>query len=750
MTGNRCKNDHQFGYSATLHGSNLWLLSLALSACCAREITPVTGEQPFGPPTVVRNQDTKALIPVGAVVSTPLPTLRDALMATATWRSGPRALQDVFVIARVARGWLCQAFHPGLLDHVQIEDLSCAGLPLAADPKAPLTFVVDSEGYVALLVVNAGGPHLAIAGINANGTIIAVTDRKEALRVSAPTDVQAIAEPSPPAELVTGFVVPPAMTNHAGNVVWHPHYALRSGSSLVILVQALQWAARHLDHDIEIRAIGSRHSWSPVAATDGLCVLPDDMTGIQEVRAARAGSGPLFRVLAGTRIRELNEELQKRDLAIPYLGGFDGQTVGGVFATGTHGSVGSLGPLTDLIRSIDLVCFDGRVLRIEPRRDPVSATSAEPLPDPSVILRQDDELFDAVRVGLGSFGVIHSLVIETVPKYWLREVRTLVKFDDLRPLLQDGGIRRIMAARDYVLAKLRDRDLPDPASTAPNANTALAGHPSPAFHIELLWNPYDEGKVLVTSRHWVDDKARKEYEHAEPSSFNGTAGRELARLLDPRKMAQRPGLTEFLAKHAGKAAIELIELLAKDIPAVVPDLIDNSITALVDKQGYVQRSYRVFNIGDATNLLPSLSATISVPIRNDLWLRAVDIIRSVLLKKLAQGVVQTGPIALRFVAGSSAFLADPEDVCKFEFIFGGSDELIRANADNIISACVRELRQEFGDAIRLHFGQLIPPGTLEGRNVERSFPRARRWRELRDELDPDRHGLTPWLRSILP
>ena len=48
------------------------------------------------------------------------------------------------------------------------------------------------------------------------------------------------------------------------------------------------------------------------------------------------------------------------------MGGYDGQTIAGVISTSTHGSGIRFGPITDDVRSLDIVASGGALYRIEP------------------------------------------------------------------------------------------------------------------------------------------------------------------------------------------------------------------------------------------------------------------------------------------------------------------------------------------------------------------------------------------------
>lgn len=697
------------------------------------------------------------LSPVGWLGNGPEISLSNALGAVALRRKVKKGRDAVFLVIRsgtaAAAEWWIYEFREDRILNVAIDEIALHDLPLAADPAAPLTYIIDASGAVGKLVIENGKYTIQETALPA-GTKLHVAPSSAASLLN-------ITEPAAARAVVDGFVVPREILNHAQNIRWTPQYAFRPGASLATLAKGLAWMSTNLPKDINIRAVGARHSWSPIARCDGVTILPGGWTGISQLTSNDVAPNitdpkSLFRVLAGVRIRELNAELQRLGRAIPYLGGFDGQTIGGVLPTGTHGSVLAHGPLADLIRSIDLVCYDGQILRIEPAREPVTNIDILQREKVKITLRLDDDLFDAVRVGLGACGIIHSLVIKTVPKFWLKEVRTVETFSDVSTRLAGENIVEVFETTETVLAKAEN-----PALDAGAGLDGLGfnGHPKRAMHFELLWNPYT-GKTLITTRHWVAENIRKELEKREPRFFDDPPIRNLFRILGLDPMPDeysRPDAVELLAEHASGPAIGLVEQLAKDNPNAMKKLIDTAIDGLVDKKGYIQRSYNVFNIGKAANLLPSLSATISVPLRNGLWLRAAEIIASVAREKLNNGVVLTAPAAMRFVRSSSAWMADPEDVCKFEIIFGGNSEFLQSNANELVAAFYHALCGELGnDHIRLHWGQLIPPGTLDAPGINNNlpvplaFPKYNKWRTLRDKLDPGNRGLTPWLQSILP
>ena len=62
-----------------------------------------------------------------------------------------------------------------------------------------------------------------------------------------------------------------------------------------------------------------------------------------------------------------------------------------------------------------------------------------------ITLIQDDDVFNAMTVSLGSMGIVYSVVLRTDRKFWLDERRTLMKWSEVsRP---GGVLDRIMQGR---------------------------------------------------------------------------------------------------------------------------------------------------------------------------------------------------------------------------------------------------------------------------------------------------------------
>jgi L-gulono-1,4-lactone dehydrogenase len=183
----------------------------------------------------------------------------------------------------------------------------------------------------------------------------------------------------------------PRWQNWAGNQTAAPRRELTPRSAAEVAA-AVTGAARD---GLTVRMTGSGHSFTPVAATDGVLLRPD---GLRAVRSVDPAAG-LVTVEAGCQLRVLNEYLRGQGLALQNMGDIQEQTAAGAIQTGTHGTGRDLGGIAAQVTGLELVRGDGELV----------SCSAE----------QDGKLFQAARIGLGALGVLTAVTFRVVPAFLL-------------------------------------------------------------------------------------------------------------------------------------------------------------------------------------------------------------------------------------------------------------------------------------------------------------------------------------------
>ena len=197
--------------------------------------------------------------------------------------------------------------------------------------------------------------------------------------------------------------------NWAGNQhaqprsIEHP----RDAEEVSLLVKRAAGDGRH------IKAVGSGHSFTATALTDGSLLHMDRLSG---VISSDLSTG-LVTVAAGTPLHRLNAILAELGLAMSNLGDIDRQTVSGATSTGTHGTGAKLGGLATQIRGLELVVGDGSIV----------TCSADERPD----------LFECARVGLGALGVITAITLQCEPAFLLEADERPMPLDQVMEELDD-------------------------------------------------------------------------------------------------------------------------------------------------------------------------------------------------------------------------------------------------------------------------------------------------------------------------
>lgn len=156
---------------------------------------------------------------------------------------------------------------------------------------------------------------------------------------------------------------------------------------------------------LNVKAIGSGHSFSGVAVAPGVQVLPDRLDAVHSIDR----SSGLVTVGAGIPLHLLNPLLARHGLAMEILGDIDRQTIAGAVSTGTHGSGAAFGSISTQVRGLELVLADGSVVQCSATERP--------------------ELFEAARLSLGALGVITKVTLQCVPLYALRAVDAPMPLD---------------------------------------------------------------------------------------------------------------------------------------------------------------------------------------------------------------------------------------------------------------------------------------------------------------------------------
>src|SRR5436190_14482890 len=118
---------------------------------------------------------------------------------------------------------------------------------------------------------------------------------------------------------------------------------------------------------------------------------------------------------------------------------------------------------------------------------------------------------------------------------------------------------------------------------------------------------------------------------------------------------------------------------------------------------YIDRSFNVFNVGDGQNRIPALAGTIFIPLENDNYIDAIEVIQTVAKQFADRKRYATAPASMRFITATPALLGCPKDFCSFEFIFTSTTTW----ALEMIEAYDRALRGRFGNDVWGHWGQLL-------------------------------------------
>ncbi len=198
-----------------------------------------------------------------------------------------------------------------------------------------------------------------------------------------------------------------AWRNWAGNQVARPQRTAVPRSADEVADEVRKAAADGLT----VRMVGTGHSFTPAAITDGVLLYPGGLTGIRSVDAA-AG---LVTAEAGCPLQVLNAELATRGLSLVNMGDVQVQTVAGAIQTGTHGTGRASGGMAAQVAGLELVLADGTLVTCS-ADSPGGAPGAA---EPPAAGHSPPGFFGAARVGLGALGMVTAVTFRVVPMFLL-------------------------------------------------------------------------------------------------------------------------------------------------------------------------------------------------------------------------------------------------------------------------------------------------------------------------------------------
>ena len=511
-----------------------------------------------------------------------------------------------------------------------------------------------------------------------------------------------------------------------------------------------------------VRPVGSSWSFSDIAVTPGYVVETNRLTQVLTTVLPRAQAatitsivappvgGPptpfhLLHVEAGIQLESLMGILDMTNLAPGTMGGAAGQTLAGVVSTSVHGRHHRLPPFPDWVRAIHLVGPDGRQYWIEPQDRPITdPTKLAAALGPDVKISYDDDWFDSVLVGVGSLGIIYSVVLEVRDAYKLEETRSLTTWSVLRPQLSSSrkGKADLFKSPDAVQVAIDPGSMasPDPICflstrravpmSTPSTPQSTSFDPLAAFCegdglLELLFSSAQGAGIAgpVIGAIMVALPAIPAVAVVLPASAPLLPVLAAATTF----AAAAPILLQIL-RLAGPGAVgDLLGLVLDKHPELTAPLI-RELTASAQSPGVgVDLAHQVVarrNKGECA--ARGLALELAFDTAKDAHLRFLDAAITMLSAEAAKGNYLGGWFSLRFVGRSRAILSPERSgrTCTVEFV-----GLRTLSNTKILLDRLEVLGRGFGGT--QHWGMF---DDLTAADVARGYPRLDTWRRTRSAL----------------
>lgn len=159
-----------------------------------------------------------------------------------------------------------------------------------------------------------------------------------------------------------------------------------------------------------VRVVASGFTWSSLVPSDETLIFCERLDRISV--DASDPQHPTVWVEAGVTNRQLNRELARHGLCMPWNVVLENVRLAGIASTGTHGTGRGTSTVGDLVEALEIFDANGK-FRV------LSEETVGP------------EIMSAARLGLGLFGVIARIKLRVVPLYRVRQTDTRLPVKDM-------------------------------------------------------------------------------------------------------------------------------------------------------------------------------------------------------------------------------------------------------------------------------------------------------------------------------
>ena len=159
-----------------------------------------------------------------------------------------------------------------------------------------------------------------------------------------------------------------------------------------------------------IRVLGAGFAWSPLVPLDGWFLSTKRLCAVRHIDRERHR----ITVETGMLLRELVDVAARNGMSVRSPSMFLGLSVGGLIATGSHGTGRNAATFGDSVVGFELVKADGTVVRVD---------------------SPGSDLWRAVITSLGTLGVVTSVTLQCEPMYNVQEAHIRVHISETAALI---------------------------------------------------------------------------------------------------------------------------------------------------------------------------------------------------------------------------------------------------------------------------------------------------------------------------